>query len=91
MHDHDNCRHLLDSLSEFVDGDLDAEICNEIERHISGCEDCQIVVDTLRKTIFLYHTTTESSHIPSDVRTRLYRRLDLDEFLDKPLGASNHV
>jgi anti-sigma factor (TIGR02949 family) len=77
------CRHLLDSLSEFVDGELAEEICLELERHLSDCENCTIVVDTLKKTISLYHTTAEAPQVPSEVRDRLFHRLDLDEFIQK--------
>jgi anti-sigma factor RsiW len=76
-----NCRFLLSSLSEYVDGDLSDDLCLEIKRHVADCEDCQIVINTLQKTIDLYHKTAEVTDIPSDVRERLFIRLDLDEFL----------
>lgn len=78
---HKACRELLESLSDFVDGLLEEELCAEIERHMSDCSDCRIVVDTLRKTVSLYRTSSISEELPRDVRRRLYHRLDLDEFL----------
>jgi len=83
MTDHKNCRTLLSSLSEYVDGELSEEFCQEIERHMVDCEDCQIVINTLQKTVHLYHKTTEQTEIPSDVRARLFKRLDLEDFLSK--------
>lgn len=84
MMDHENCHHLLGSLSEFVDGSLETELCIEIERHLAGCDNCQVVVDSLRKTIYLYHVTAQPSPaVPDDVRKRLFRRLHLDEFIQK--------
>jgi anti-sigma factor (TIGR02949 family) len=80
-HEHGNCRYLLDSLSEYVDESLEGEICAEIERHLSECENCRVVVDTLRKTVSIVHTTHSDSTMPEDVRERLYKRLDLDEFI----------
>jgi anti-sigma factor RsiW len=85
--DHETCHHLLSSLSEFVDGSLEAELCMEIERHLEGCDNCQVVVDSLRKTIYLYHVTAqETVDMPSSVRQRLFHRLNLDEFLQKNSG-----
>lgn len=81
--DHENCRHLLSSLSDYVDGDLGVEICAEIERHLEGCDNCRIVVDSLRKTVYLYRVTAQSPDLPDDVRQRLYHCLDLDEFIEK--------
>lgn len=80
-HNHDNCNHLLDSLADYVDGVLAPELCDDIERHIADCEDCRIVVDTYKKTIYLYHETTEKPAIPSDVRVRLFRRLNLEDYI----------
>jgi anti-sigma factor (TIGR02949 family) len=77
-----DCSHLLGELSEYVDGELNGELCAELERHLASCEDCRIVVDTLKKTIYLVHATTESEAVPADVRERLYKCLDLNEFLD---------
>jgi anti-sigma factor (TIGR02949 family) len=79
--EHEDCHQLLDSLSEFVDGDLEAELCAALERHMTGCENCRVVVDTLRKTVSLYHATADDPEVPSEVRERLFRRLDLNEFL----------
>jgi anti-sigma factor (TIGR02949 family) len=79
----ENCRHLLSSLSDYMDGELGEELCNELERHLADCQDCQIVVDTLRKTITLYRATSTPPPIPTDVRERLYKRLHLDDFLSK--------
>ena len=82
MKEHKECRYLLDSLSDFIDGTLSSELCNEINRHMADCENCQIVVDSLRKTIYLYHETAVLLAVPDEVRARLYQRLDLEEFLE---------
>ena len=82
-HDHEQCRKMLSSLSDYVDGELEEMICAEIERHMVDCENCRIVVDTLRKTVYLYQETEKSPSVPTDVRQRLLHRLDLDEFTSK--------
>lgn len=79
----DNCRHLLASLSEYVDGTLDDELCDELNRHLADCQDCQIVVDTLRKTISLVRATSTPPPVPTEVRERLFKRLNLEDFLHK--------
>ena len=83
-HDHGkDCRSLLDSLSDYVDGSLSDQLCEELERHMGDCEDCSIVVDSLQKTVYLYHQTVEDPTIPADVKERLYHSLELDEYLKK--------
>jgi anti-sigma factor RsiW len=79
----DNCRDWLGSLSDFVDGELQDALCAEIERHMADCADCRVVVDTLRKTIYLYQRTAVPPAMPQEVRERLYRRLDLADCLPR--------
>lgn len=81
MVDHNDCHKLLSSISDFVDGTLPPELCSELEKHLQTCENCQVVVNTMRKTIELYQVTSEDEKIPSEVRKRLYTKLNLDDFL----------
>ena len=82
-HEHKECRKLLGSLSEYVDGELSKELCEVLEHHMQDCEDCRIVVDTLRKTVYLYRKTAETENIPADMRQRLFKSLDLDTSFEK--------
>jgi len=82
-HDHETCKQLLSSLGEYVDGTLGEDLCAELERHISGCDRCRIVVNTLKKTVELYHDSAQDTQIPSDVRQRLFARLKLEDFISK--------
>ncbi len=74
------CHDLLDGLSDYLDDEASGELCAEIERHLAGCEKCRIVVDTLRKTVTLYHQLPQPL-MPAAARERLYKRLDLGEYL----------
>jgi anti-sigma factor (TIGR02949 family) len=82
-HQHENCHELLGALSEYIDGALEQKLCADIERHLQGCENCRVVVDSLRKTVSLYQSITPSPDVPNAVRERLYQRLDLEEFIDQ--------
>ena len=76
------CKSLLESLSDYVDGTLSEELCEEIQRHIDECQNCHIVVDTMRKTVYLYHAiANEPADVPPNVRDRLFRRLNLENYL----------
>ena len=79
-HQHE-CNHFLPELSEYLDGELSSELCSELERHMAECERCRIVVDTTRKTIDLYHVIADSEKAPNDVKERLYKRLNLEDYL----------
>jgi hypothetical protein len=76
----ENCKSLLGALSDYIEGTAQEELCREIERHLAGCDNCRIVVDTLKKTVYLYQSSTDIS-LPQAVRERLFKRLNMDEFL----------
>lgn len=82
-HDHMNCEQLLGLLSEYIDGELPPELCEEIEKHLSGCDDCRVVLNTTKRTIDLVHAPTEKPALPEDVRERLFKRLNLDDYLNQ--------
>jgi anti-sigma factor (TIGR02949 family) len=78
-----HCQQLLGSLSDYIDGELQAELCAELEQHIKECDNCRIVVNTLRKTVELYQQTTIQTSMPEAVRERLFYRLHLENYLEK--------
>ncbi len=73
-HDRESCRELLGALSDYIDGELEARLCQEIERHLVECQNCQILVDTLRKTIWLYQRERPET-LPQAVEERLRQAL----------------
>lgn len=80
---HEECHELFSSLSDYLDGKLDSSLCAEIEKHMAECERCRIVLNTLTKTVSLYQTSSASVKAPDAVRVRLFKRLDLDDFIEK--------
>ncbi len=81
-HVHSNCESLLGSLSEYIDGELSPELCQEIEKHLAGCENCRVVLNTTKRTIDLVQAPAEKSDLPNEVRERLFKRLNLDDYLE---------
>ncbi len=67
---------MLASLSGYIDGELEAQLCAEIDHHMAGCGDCRVVVDTLRKTVTLYRSRGHEP-LPPDAKERLYAVLKL--------------
>jgi anti-sigma factor RsiW len=75
-----HCKELVSSLSDYVDGSLSEELCLELEKHLLNCENCKVVVNTLKKTIDIVQEQKTQDKIPSDVKQRLFYRLNLAEF-----------
>jgi anti-sigma factor RsiW len=74
------CKRLLNALSDYIDGEAPAELCVEIERHLAVCANCQALVNTLRKTISLYQELPQPEML-AGTRERLYATLGLSEVL----------
>ena len=68
------CQELLKVLNEYVDGDIDPAICQELEKHLAGCNPCKVVIDNIRKTISLYKND-QVYELPTDFRQRLHNAL----------------
>lgn len=81
-HHHENCFEVLTQLNDYADHTLAVELCADLEAHLAQCENCQIVLDTLRKTIYLVHRLPDSEQtLPQDVEQRLFATLNLEEYL----------
>lgn len=65
------CEQLLAMLNEYVDGTVDPAICEEFEKHMAGCNPCQVVVDNIRKTITLYKEG-QRIELPVSFRRKLH-------------------
>ena len=61
-------------LNDYVDGTIDMAICEEFEKHMAGCNPCQVVVDNIRKTITIYRQG-EPYELPVKFRERLHEAL----------------
>ena len=81
-HDHElSCKDLLGNMSDYIDGELNDEVCQELKRHIAGCENCRVVFDTMTRTIYLYQSGAQETEVPPQVRGRLFETLHLDDLL----------
>jgi anti-sigma factor RsiW len=66
-----NCEEVLQELSNFIDGDLDPELKQELESHLKACADCRLVVNQTKKTIEIF-CDSEPVELPGDVQARLH-------------------
>lgn len=49
----EGCHKYIEDLNGFLDGDLGDDLCAEIQAHIGQCDNCRIMVDTMRQTVAL--------------------------------------
>jgi anti-sigma factor RsiW len=69
-----DCEELLSGISDYVDGTASKELCAELQRHMEGCHNCRVVVDSIQKTIRLYKGDEEVD-LPEGFQARLHGTL----------------
>ncbi|WP_263351818.1 anti-sigma factor family protein [Acidicapsa acidisoli] len=70
-----DCRHVWQHISSYIDGDVDAVLRTEIDRHLEHCEICSAVLDSTRNVVVLM-ADDRVFEIPRGFSERLHRRLD---------------
>ena len=48
-----DCKHVWEHISAYIDGDVDAALRADIDRHLETCEICSAVLDSTRNVVVL--------------------------------------
>jgi predicted anti-sigma-YlaC factor YlaD len=59
------CEEFISGLADYIDGEIEPELCEEIEKHIGQCNNCRIMVDSLRQTVRLCREGKEEKLPPA--------------------------
>ena len=68
------CKDLISNLSDFIDGELDPELCQELKKHLDGCRNCRLVADSLDKTVKLCRDGS-TEELPDSLKKTLNQKL----------------
>lgn len=69
-----NCDGIIREISDYIDGELDAAMKQELERHLAICKECTMIIDQTKMTVELF-CNEEPVELPPDVRSRLHEAL----------------
>ncbi len=69
-----NCKGVILEISNYVDGELDLSVKQELERHLGECVDCKMVVDQTKLTVEVF-CDSMPVELPADVKSRLHEAL----------------
>lgn len=69
-----DCSHLKEALADYLDGDLDTDLCRELHAHLKDCHPCRVVVDSTRQTIRFF-SQERPVQLPPEVQRRLQETL----------------
>ncbi len=65
------CTDFLSQLTDYFDGQIDAELLAEVQSHIAECHHCHVVLDTTKQTIEVYRDNEIYDFSP-EVQSRIH-------------------
>jgi anti-sigma factor RsiW len=69
-----NCQGVILEVSNYLDGELELSVRQELERHLEHCGECKMVVDQTRMTVNVF-CDSRAVELPADVKSRLHDAL----------------
>lgn len=66
------CKRVLEILSDYVDGELSPDQCQQIQEHLEDCPECHDFVETFRESLELTHNLDKKLP-PQDVCESILR------------------
>ena len=69
-----NCKGVVREISNYIDGDLEIALKQEIERHLEHCEDCLMIINQTRMTVEIF-CDSKPVELPKEVHSRLHEEL----------------
>lgn len=76
-----SCSEFLSELTDYMEGQVPAEIRRQLEIHLSQCRTCQVIVDSTRKTVKIVTETGSvelAEPLPEPVVARIMARVRKD-------------
>jgi anti-sigma factor RsiW len=69
-----NCKNAIKEISDYLDGELDPVVRQQLAQHLSECKECTIIVSQTKLTVELF-CDAEMVPLPEQVSTRLHQAL----------------
>jgi len=78
-----DCKHVWEHISGYIDGEVDAALRADIDKHLETCEICSAVLDSTRNVVVLV-ADGRVFELPAGFSERLHARLDKELKLAEP-------
>jgi anti-sigma factor RsiW len=70
-----DCNHVWQHISAYIEGDVDAALRAEIDKHLETCEICSAVLDSTRNVVILM-ADDRIFELPAGFSDRLHAHID---------------
>lgn len=72
-----NCSHVWQHISAYIEGEVDAGLRADIDKHLETCEICSAILDSTRNVVILM-ADDRVFELPVGFSQRLHQRIDRD-------------
>lgn len=60
--------------------DYDADLIDDVKKHLDQCPDCKFYINSIQETIELYRETDSKTELSENVTKRLIKVLKLEDY-----------
>lgn len=78
IHIHNHNDRIVKLVHDQLGRNVNAEIIEEVAKHMKECPDCTIYVDSVHQTVNLIKNIDAHSPLPNGVEKRIYKSLKLE-------------
>ena len=68
------CTEFLKELTDYLEGTISVTVREELEEHLHWCHECDVVLNTTKKTIEIYRDN-KLFELPEALRTELHQAI----------------
>jgi len=65
-----HCSKYIQNIADYIDGEIDESLCADIEKHLKECNNCRLMVDSLKQTVVLCRDGKKEK-LPPELENRL--------------------
>ncbi len=85
---------MVAELSNYLDDELDDSLCEELEKHMDGCEPCKEFLSSLEKSIQqcrMARVAVSRPQSPHGCKTRLAIVGEVDRYFLTPVASTSRI
>lgn len=80
-----SCTEVYAHLCDNLDEQLDSESCRQIKAHIAECKNCTALLDSLKKTVYLYRKCPVPK-LPSRLKSEVFAVINVSQQKKKKIS-----
>jgi len=65
-----HCSKYIQNIADYIDGEVDESLCADIEKHLKECNNCRLMVDTMKQTVVLCRDGKKEA-LPPELEAKL--------------------